>query len=317
MTSFKYTLPLLLTCLILTGAGCAAKQASPDRLIGVSLSPQTYDAAGFTAFLPLAKQAGNALSWAGDWKELEKTDGAPWVTMELAKQKNLTPVIVIGTETVMDDPAEEAQLENAVVSFVQSKQPPFLVVGVEHNVKDKAPSPAFERYVARFTRLARAVKHASPNTLVMPAFQYEWLLGRQGGLFGGKDDETNNQWELLSSFPDADLIAFTTYPNLAFHDPEDIPEDYYTQIQNYTDKRVAFIETGWHGGELAQGWDSSEDEQARFVPIFFRLTEPLSPRIRLWSFLFDQKIKTPFNTMGLRTGTGEARPSWDAWIGQQ
>lgn len=317
MSSFKKTLPLFLICLVLAGAGCATRRTPPDRLIGVSLSPQTYDAAGFTAFLPLTTQAGNALSWAGDWKELEKTDGAPWVTMELAKQKNLTPIIVIGTETVMDDPTEEARLENTVVHFVQSKQPPFLVVGVEHNAKEKAPSPAFKRYIARFARVARAVKQASPSTKVMPAFQYEWLLGRQGGLFGGKDNETNNQWALLSSFPDADLIAFTTYPNLAFHNPEDIPEDYYAQIKKHTDKPVAFIETGWHTSELAQGWDSSDDEQARFIPIFFRLTDPLSPRIRLWSFLFDQKIKTPFNTMGLKKGTGEARPSWDAWIGQK
>ena len=314
MAPLKHTLPLLFACLALAGAGCGTKQVPADRLIGVSLSPQTYDAAGFTAFLPLVKQAGNALSWGGDWRELEKTESAPWATLELAAQNALTPIIVIGVDTLTEDAADLARLESALTNFVKTKRPPYLVIGVEHNFKDNAPSPAFDRYVALFAHLAQTVKQASPQTQVMPALQYEWLLGRQGGLFGGTEDLARTQWDLLARFPEADLLAFTTYPNLAFHDPADIPEDYYTQIQKHTDKPIAFIETGWHSSPLATIWDSSEEEQARFVSLFFRLTDPLSPRIRLWSFLFDQKIKAPFNTMGLHTATGEVKQGWSIWL---
>jgi hypothetical protein len=313
MTSPKHLLPLFFACLTLAGAGCAPKQTPPYSLVGVSLSPQSYDAAGFTAFLPLAKQAGNALSWAGGWQELETPDSAPWATLELAKQNDQTPIIIIGLDSLADDPAERTRLEGALINFVKTKHPPFLVIGVEHNFKNKAPSPAFDQYVTLFASLAQTVKQSSPQTQVMPALQYEWLLGRQGGLFGGKEDLAKNQWDLLSRFPDADLIAFTTYPNLVFHDPEEIPEDYYAQIKTHTDKPIAFIETGWPSATFAPTWDSTDQEQARFVNLFFRLTDPLSPRIRLWSFLFDQKIKPPFNTMGMFTGTGEARPSWPAW----
>jgi hypothetical protein len=134
-------------------------------------------------------------------------------------------------------------------------------------------------------------------------------------LFGGVNDPAEADWDLLGRFPDADLISFTTYPTLIYQDPAEIPDDYYTEVLEHTDKPVAFTEIGWLGESSIPGWESDAEEQAEFVSRFFDLIEPIEPELVMWSFLFDQaEAPISFATAGLFAASGEARPSWDVWL---
>src|SRR3989338_10570701 len=99
------------------------------------------------------------------------------------------------------------------------------------------------------------------------------MKGLRGGLFGGINDESKNQWKLLDQFPKADLIDFTTYPALIYKAPSEIPNDYYSVILTYTEKPVLFTEVGWSSKIDNPSWETSESEQAEFIKIFEERSE--------------------------------------------
>lgn len=70
-----------------------------------------------------------------------------------------------------------------------------------------------------------AIKSASPTTTVFTIFQLERMAGMQGGLYGGNNN-ASTEWSLLAKFK-MDAVGFTTYPDLVFKDPTDIPANFY------------------------------------------------------------------------------------------
>ena len=140
------------------------------------------------------------------------------------------------------------------------------------------------------------------------------MKGLDGGLFGGANNASDNEWFLLDQFTNSDLIAFTTYPGLIYTSPDQLPADYYYEIQLHTTKPIAFTEIGWHSAATPTGWESSENEQADFVTKFFALTSDVHPKMTIWSFLYDQNTVVPFNSMGLWRTDGTAKQAWNFWI---
>jgi hypothetical protein len=195
------------------------------------------------------------------------------------------------------------------VAFVEEYTPEYLGVGIEVNsVYIKSPED-FEEFVPFYNEVYDAVKAVSPKTKVFTVFQLE----RVKGLPLWEIEENESHWELIDRFK-TDLVAFTTYPGLYYRHPSDIPEDHYAEIRNYTTKSIAFTEIGWHSAASPLGWESSEQEQAEFIQIFFELTQDVDREIVIWSFMYDPDIVEPFNSMGLRRSDGTTRPAWAAWI---
>ena len=67
----------------ITPSSSLATSSTP--LKGVSLSPRSFQATDFNAFLSESKKAGEVLSWAGDWGELKRPGSAPFVVAELSR----------------------------------------------------------------------------------------------------------------------------------------------------------------------------------------------------------------------------------------
>ena len=109
-----------------------------------------------------------------------------------------------------------------------------------------------------------------------------------------------------------DIAVFTTYPCLIFTDPSEIPADYYTEITEYTSKPVAFTEMGWFRDGFT-GWESSVDEQAEFIDLFFEATEEMPVEFVTWSFLYDPDAQIPFDQMGLLAVGEDSSAALDAW----
>ncbi|MEW5995985.1 MAG: hypothetical protein AB1657_00105 [Candidatus Micrarchaeota archaeon] len=294
---------------------------APQFLKGVSLSPRSFSSSDFTDFFSKAQEAGDAVMWAGDWNELSNTQGGgPVVIASLSSQYNYVPVIEAQFFTQSAgqlvrplDEANRRAYKDAAVAFAEEYKPEYLGLGIEVNILyEKSPSD-FDSFVSLYDETYDAVKAVSPNTKIFTVFQLEKMKGLDGGLFGGENNPADAQWELLSRFPKSDLIAFTTYPDLIYKNPSEIPSDYYSEIPTHTDKPIAFTEIGWHSAASPAGWESSEDEQAEFVTRFFDLTSGLDMKLAVWSFLYGQDTVEPFNSMGLLRGDGTSRPAWDAW----
>ncbi len=283
---------------------------------GVSLSPRSSQDEDFLDFFNEAGEAGNVVMWAGDWYDLGKMEGGgPRVLTKLSSTYNYIPLV----EATMQSSGElirplnetvKLYYKNSAVTFAEEYKPEYLGLGIEINSVYVKSLEDFEEFVPFYNEVYDAVKAVSPRTEVFTVFQLE----RMKGLTLWEIEEVEPHWELIDRFK-TDLIAFTTYPGLYYRDPTDIPDDHYTEINNHTTKPIAFTEIGWHSAASPVGWESSDQEQAEFVQLFFELTLELDKEIVIWSFMYDNPdIIEPFNSMGLRRSDGTTRPAWEAWL---
>ncbi len=291
----------------------------PEPYKGVALTPRSFQGEDFSEFLELQGEIGEVVSWAGDWAELGEEDGTPAVLVGLADANHYIPVVeaqIFDASTgallrPLND-ANKARYVEWAGDFCAEYEPPYLALGIEINILHEKSQTDYETFVDLFAETYDSVKAVSPDTEVFTIFQYERLKGLKGGLFGGENG--SGEWELLDDFPDADLAGFTTYPCLVYRDPAEIPSDYYSIIDESTDKRIAFTEVGWHASAEPAGWVSDGGEQARFVRRFFDIAVHDNTEMAVWAFMFDHPgAPVPFDSMGLRTQAGEARQSWGAW----
>jgi hypothetical protein len=291
-----------------------------EILKGFSLSPKSFQPEDFTNFLENTKKV-DIISWAGDWNELNNIqNGGPKVITELASVYKYTPIVELQFFTQssgqlirpLDDTTKEIY-KTGVINFVEKYEPKYLGIGIEVNVLYEKSRNDFEDFVSFYDEVYDSIKEKSPNTKIFTVFQLEKMKGLNGGLFGGMNDPKKSQWFLLEKFK-SDVIVFTTYPNLIYKNPSEIPSDYYTEIKLHTSKSIAFIEIGWHSNASPVGWESSEEKQAEFIVIFSDLTNDLNCEFLIWSFMYDQDIIEPFNSMGLINKNGKTKLGWNKWV---
>jgi hypothetical protein len=287
---------------------------------GLTFSPATYDQGGTNDFLLKAQQAGQVVEWAGDWEELGG-GGSPAAVAQLAALHNLKAMIVVqffsqSTGQLLRplNTTNEEHYVSSTSAFASEYKPEYLGIGIEVNILFEKNLTAFNRFVALYSQVYDAVKSASPNTQVFTVFQLEKMNGLGGGLYGGVDDPSRAEWQLLAQFPKDDVLAFTTYPGLIYHTPSDIPSDYYSGIAAHSNRSVGFTEVGWQSGSIGGGWNSSESLQKAFVTRFFALTSGLDRAFAVWSFLYDQNAAAPFSSMGLFYTNGTAKLAWPSWL---
>lgn len=285
---------------------------------GLAFSPATYDATGTSDFFAKAQQAGGIVEWAGDWEQL---GGAPTTISQLAPQNGLGTMVVVqffsqSTGQLLRplNSTNEQNYLNLTTSFLGEHKPAYFGVGIEVNILYEEDPADFQSFVSFYSQVYDVAKAASPSTQVFTIFQLEKMNGLNGGLYGGVNDPNSTEWQLLSLFPKDDILAFTSYPGLVYHDPSQIPTDYYSSIASHSNLSVGFTELGWQSGSLGGGWNSNESQQAAFVTRFFDLTTGLNKAFAVWSFLYDQSAPAPFNSMGLLYVNGTAKQAWSSWL---
>lgn len=283
-----------------------------DKLLslrGFSLSPESFTDESMKDFL-LKMESFDILRWAGSITEF---DQAPLVMSEFRKTNSFQ--ILISTNLFEPGENYKALIDDRIASienYAKEHHPEFLELGVEINSKFSDDVKMISAYAKYFNEAYRKVKTVSPETQVIATFQYEWLLGLRDGLFGGVKSEPI--WSYLEMF-ETDIIGFTTYPCLYYADPWEIPRDYYSQIKNHTSKPIAFTEIGWYSDDSIENWESSEEEQARFIQRYFELTETVDPLVEVWSFMYEIFDQVPFKTMSLAGKKGFN--NWKQGIGLQ
>ena len=295
-----------------------AEETAPLR--GVSLSPRSHEEFGL--FFEKAAEAGEVVTWAGDWGLLDDEASAPHVVFGLSGRQGLDTIVLVtyftqGTGELvrpLNETNRQAYIDGAV-EFVEAYEPSYMGFGIEVNSFWMNSEEGYGDFVELFGEVCPMVKEASPDTKVFTVFQLERMKGLHGGLFGGVNDDALSQWGLLEDFPGADAVAFTTYPCLIYNEPSEMPGDYYAEILDHTSKEVLIVESGWFR-EGPEGWESDEGEQAEFVRALFDLTEVLDPSVVVWSFLYDQEVEYPFDSMGLLDVEEAHVQPWESWVGE-
>jgi len=295
--------------------------SAAGRLWGVGFTPRSAQPNDIIAFFKTARGAGNAMVWAGDWKELEYARGFPTLLVEQCYINNLTVVIEVtafnqsGGKLLRN--LDEKTLQKYVAGaadFASKYRPRYLGLGVDTDALYTRSPADFDKFVKLFDRTCDAVKAVSPGTKILTVFQLEKMKGLNGGLYGETNDLSNDLWFLLDKFPRADLIAFNTYPGMIYKTPFEIPADYFRGIKDHTSKQLAINGTGWQSAEGTSGWPGSEALQAEYVQAFLWRTRDLNFEFTAWSYLYDPTtLPEPFNSMGLLRGDGTPRWAWYGW----
>jgi len=308
-----------------TSTPTTAVGAPDEPFRGFSLSPVDYEGDSLVEFLETASRNADAIARVSDILEWEEGEGSGLAVVDsLAGQYGYLPLSVAGIFDVDDGellrPLDAETFERYVAaarSYAAAHQPPYLGLGVEVDTQWRAHPDEFDRFVDLFAAVAAAVGEVSPDTEMLTVFQLERLSGMNGGLFGGVNDPTQAQWELIDRFPDADIIGFTTYPGLVFPNPSLIPDDYYSQLAAHTGGRpIAFTEMGWQSDGDYGEYSGSQEKQAAFVERFSALTNGTDMAFAIWSFLYDQQAVGPFGSMGLVDRARQPKLGWWAWQSQ-
>ncbi len=232
-----------------------------------------------------------------------------FATIKQVKGKGL--VFVIDAPSGMVADLKNEKFRNAwkkeAKNLAQNFKPEYFSLGNELNDYFYLHPEQLDDFFSLFEETFDEIKKVSPNTKVFVVFSYNHLI-------------ENNQWNLIEKFEKkADLIGLTTYPWKNFDNPNEIEEDYYSRIKNYTNKPIAFTEIGWVSSEQD---NSSEKEQAEFFEKFLILTKELDIEMVNWLFLHEaqldgmlQKITNPSTqTIALKKVKATKKQIYQKWV---
>ncbi len=204
---------------------------------------------------------------------------------------------------------------DVALAICQVYQPQYLALGIEVNTYySKHPPEEFDRFVEAYKYIYNEIKKSYPNTKVFVTFQLEQMkgLGTAVGYLG------TPQWDLIAKFAGKlDLIAFTTYPEVEYNSPNEIPTGYYSEIKQYSTLPVAFTEIGWSSANGFTGLETAKEStpnQSRFIGVFKDLINGMDVEVVNWAFMHDLPDNGPLTKIGLRKSNGDAKPGWYDWI---
>jgi hypothetical protein len=208
-----------------------------------------------------------------------------------------------GVAPVVSDPEFRDLWVAEAKMIAQEFKPDYFSLGNEINDYFLIHPADLDDYLTLFEEAYREIKDVSPETKVFVVFSYNHLID-------------NQQWELLGIFSErADIIGLTTYPWKHFDSPNEIEEDYYSRLNQYLDKPIAFTEIGWPS-------TNSEGEQAEFLTRFLELTRENDVEMINWLFLHEMDVTAGMGrsifspetgTIALKKADGTKKPVYGIW----
>ena len=233
----------------------------------------------------------------------------PVITLNFATIKQINNSL----EYVIDSPQGiEANLSNQkfrelwveeAKKIAQEFKPEYFSLGNEINDYFYLHPEQLDSYISLYDSAYSEIKKVSPNTKVFVVFSYNHLID-------------NNQWNLFEKFNNrVDLIGLTTYPWKHFSSPEEIDENYYSKLNQYTTKPIAFTEIGWVSTK-------SEKEQAEFLVKFLNLTKEMNLEMVNWLFLHEIELSgiiasisdKSVGIIALKRADGTKKEIYNVWL---
>jgi len=230
-----------------------------------------------------------------------------FATMRQVPGKGIQYVIdaPAGVNANLSDPEFRRLWVDEARKIAQEFRPEYFSLGNEINDYFYLHPEELDAYLSLYDEARSAIKNVSPETKVFVVFSYNHLI-------------ENDQWDMIETFSNrSDLIGLTTYPAAGFDAPGDIPTDYYTRLNNHTDKPTAFTEIGWPSSGTG-----SEDEQAEFLVRFLELTEGMDLEMVNWLFLHEPQLtgiaasisQPGTSTVSLKNADGTRKKIYALWL---
>lgn len=257
-----------------------------------------------------------------------------WTDTELlasAEHKlQLDFVLVLGYQTPDEWRNSRAEyLAKAKELLTDYPQIKYLAIGNEMNLEYEKDPAAFTDFIDSYEFLSRELHEFRPQLQISTVLQYEALLGE--GYLTGRAHLRENELSMLAQLEaSSDFVALTSYPFFDYTTPAEVPADYYSRLQSYTNLPIAITETGWvsqaelpseYQELMTTGFNGSEDEQHEWLLRLPMLLADTNAEFVSWAFLFDitewQTANSDefgvFNSVGLHYNSGAPKQSWHTW----
>jgi hypothetical protein len=184
------------------------------------------------------------------------------VTNGLARESEAAALVA--AKRSITEPAIQRLYRNFVLAVVESLRPDYLGLAAETNlVRAIAPRPLYGALVRMTADAARDVR-ATRVGRTLPLYisiQVETAWGRLGGRgsYAGIDQD-------LRDFPFMTALGLSSYPYLGgFGEPDQIPLEYYSRINEKPRLPVLIVEGGWPSASVRGTFTSSPALQARYL----------------------------------------------------
>ncbi len=336
---------LLGAILLLNGCsnGSSSSSKSKTPQIGDSADPAIIQSLPFTSRSFAMGTAGYAPphypdSSEADWHELfdvlaanygglfgvhinpnsDKDENDILVQVRLAYEEveNVEPYIELAVNfedgPFTDEKGEE--LVRVAVANAKKYHPKYLSLGVEINAFYLYQTDTFELYVSYAREAYDQIKAVSPGTRVMNNFQLDRMKG-ETDLTG---QSFTPHWEIIDQFSGKiDAISFTVYPFLHYSLVSDIPDDYLSEIREYTNLPVLITETGWPTVDLISGVNGSDQYQIDYMLKLASQANLIDAVAIIWVFPVDAEFGIAggiFDTLSLHDNNGEPKPAYEYWM---
>jgi hypothetical protein len=235
----------------------------------------------------------------------------PIITLNLQTVKEVNGSLKVVIDAPDNVPADINNQEFRDLWVAEAKKiagefkPEYFSLGNEINDYFYLYPQDLDSYLSLYQEAYRDIKSVSPKTKIFVVFSYNHLID-------------NNQWDLLSKFNDkVDIIGLTSYPNEHFFSPDQVPENYYSRLSNYTNKKIAFTEIGWPSTGT-----NGEKNQAEFLVKFLDLTKGIGLEMIDWLFLHETKIggiagmitRPETGTIALKKSNDDKKEIYNVWL---
>lgn len=218
-------------------------------------------------------------------------------------------------KTFADPDIREAMKRQAEVVALVGR-PTYLSLAIEINGYFEANPDDFANFVSLHKEIYEELKPLVPEVQFMASFNLESIQGRLSRItkFGNHPP----QWFLIDQFePQLDAVGFSTLPFPVFYEPLQMPTDYISRIQDFTDRPIVLSEIGW---TTAAESNSNEQLQLDYLSLMMRQAER-TPNLRVmaWTIMFDAidgsifDLFPEFKFLGLLTANGIPKPAFTVW----
>ena len=241
---------------------------------------------------------------------------------QVTKGKAVTPYIALGFEPDRMSAAEADyyfkekgdELKKVALAVAKKYKPYVLILGVESNRFYEKSPVGYRDFVSLYKEIYDEVKKISPETKVATNFQLEYMKG-EAYLTGRKHEK---HYDILEMFGEKmDLVTVTTYPWFDYNNPQDIPDDYFMDIRQYSSKPLMITETGWpsHGFPVPSV-DADPQTQVDYLIRLVELTKDMDTEGIVWVFPHDAPLGIAggiFDHISLRERDGKDKEAYGYW----
>jgi hypothetical protein len=225
------------------------------------------------------------------------------------------------------DPRLREMHERWVKLLVQRMRPQYVGLASEINtLAAHGRRVLYERIRDMCNTLAPELRRLSPGTKVFVSFQVDDAWGLPPFPRSPVD-----QFKLLHDF-DIDVLGLSSYPVFTFHDPSEIPGDYYLRLAAESGKPVIQVEGGWGSAPSTMASDrGSPQQQAAYLQRLFELLEGVKAELVVSLTYSDLDLADPswhlprdrmailgnFASMGIVDTSLKPKPAFAIWEEQR